>query len=34
VALAFHPELTSDRRAHAWFVNEVVLAGRRPGKTS
>jgi len=34
VALAFHPELTSDRRAHAWFVNEVVLAGKRPGNAS
>ena len=29
VALAFHPELTNDRRAHAWFVNEVVKAGKR-----
>ena len=28
VALAFHPELTGDRRAHAWFVNEVVKAGK------
>jgi 5'-phosphate synthase pdxT subunit len=27
VALAFHPELTADRRAHAWFVNEVVKVG-------
>jgi 5'-phosphate synthase pdxT subunit len=29
VALAFHPELTGDRRAHAWFLNEVVAAGKR-----
>jgi 5'-phosphate synthase pdxT subunit len=29
VALAFHPELTSDRRAHAWFLNEVVHTGKR-----
>jgi 5'-phosphate synthase pdxT subunit len=28
VALAFHPELTDDRRAHAWFLNEVVKAGK------
>ena len=27
VALAFHPELTADRRAHAWFLNEVVRSG-------
>ena len=27
VALTFHPELTADRRAHAWFVNEVVKVG-------
>ena len=26
VALAFHPELTADRRVHAWFLNEVVRA--------
>ena len=24
VALAFHPELTPDRRAHAWFLREVA----------
>jgi len=24
VALAFHPELTSDRRLHAWFLREVA----------
>ena len=29
VALAFHPELTGDRRAHAWFLNEVVAPGKR-----
>ena len=29
VALAFHPELTSDRRAHAWFVDELVRTGKR-----
>ena len=29
VALAFHPELTDDRRVHAWFLNEVVKAGKR-----
>jgi 5'-phosphate synthase pdxT subunit len=28
VAFAFHPELTGDRRAHAWFVREVVQAGK------
>ena len=27
VALTFHPELTGDRRVHAWFVNEVVKVG-------
>jgi 5'-phosphate synthase pdxT subunit len=27
VALAFHPELTADRRAHAWFLSEVVRSG-------
>jgi len=27
VALAFHPELTPDRRAHAWFLSEVVHIG-------
>lgn len=26
VALAFHPELTADRRVHAWFLDEVVRA--------
>ena len=26
VALTFHPELTADRRVHAWFLNEVVRA--------
>jgi len=29
VALAFHPELTADRRAHAWFLSEVVHTGKR-----
>jgi len=29
VALAFHPELTSDRRAHAWFLDELVRPGKR-----
>jgi 5'-phosphate synthase pdxT subunit len=29
VALTFHPELTGDRRAHAWFLDEVVKAGKR-----
>jgi pyridoxal 5'-phosphate synthase pdxT subunit len=29
VAFAFHPELTGDRRAHAWFLNEVVRVGKR-----
>jgi 5'-phosphate synthase pdxT subunit len=31
-AIAFHPELTGDRRLHAWFVREVaglVPAGAR-----
>jgi 5'-phosphate synthase pdxT subunit len=28
VAFAFHPELTTDRRAHAWFLSEVVKAGK------
>jgi 5'-phosphate synthase pdxT subunit len=23
-ALAFHPELTDDRRLHAWFLREVA----------
>ena len=27
VALTFHPELTGDRRVHAWFLNEVVKVG-------
>ena len=29
VALAFHPELTSDRRVHAWFLDEIVEVGKR-----
>lgn len=29
MALAFHPELTSDRRAHAWFVEALVRPGKR-----
>ena len=29
VAIAFHPELTADRRLHAWFLREV--AGLQPG---
>ena len=27
VALTFHPELTADRRLHAWFLSEVVKVG-------
>jgi len=28
VALAYHPELTPDRRAHAWFLREVAGIGK------
>jgi 5'-phosphate synthase pdxT subunit len=34
VAIAFHPELTTDRRLHAWFLHDVAgLATRAAGES-
>src|SRR5262245_21573192 len=32
VALTFHPELTTDRRVHAWFVHQVVHVEKRSSR--